>query len=130
MCHAKPENRLRDIRSGSLALDQSQYSTHIDAIGSNRRKINKRRVESMAVIAAYYFTLFVFFHKIVLHIDSSTIKCETKYPQFSKSERLKLRDEAKRMFYFGYDNYMEYAFPKDELDPIHCTGRGPDYSNP
>lgn len=28
------------------------------------------------------------------------------------------------MFYFGYDNYMEHAFPEDELDPIHCTGRG------
>jgi len=34
------------------------------------------------------------------------------------------------MFYFGYDNYMNFAFPKDELDPIHCTGRGPDYDNP
>uniref|UniRef100_T1IJL9 alpha-1,2-Mannosidase n=1 Tax=Strigamia maritima TaxID=126957 RepID=T1IJL9_STRMM len=38
--------------------------------------------------------------------------------------------EAKEMFYFGYDNYMKYAFPKDELDPIHCTGRGPDLENP
>ena len=26
------------------------------------------------------------------------------------------------MFTFGYDSYMKYAFPKDELDPIHCTG--------
>ncbi|KAJ7326047.1 ER degradation-enhancing alpha-mannosidase-like protein 1 [Desmophyllum pertusum] len=34
------------------------------------------------------------------------------------------------MFYFGYDNYMNFAFPKDELDPIHCTGRGPDYDDP
>lgn len=34
------------------------------------------------------------------------------------------------MFYFGYDNYMNFAFPKDELDPIHCTGRGPDHDNP
>ena len=34
------------------------------------------------------------------------------------------------MFYFGYNNYMNFAFPKDELDPIHCTGRGPDHDNP
>ena len=34
------------------------------------------------------------------------------------------------MFYFGYDNYMAYAFPEDELNPIYCRGRGPDYHNP
>ena len=38
--------------------------------------------------------------------------------------------KSKDMFTFGYDSYMQYAFPKDELDPIHCTGRGPDYQNP
>ena len=31
-------------------------------------------------------------------------------------------DESRKMFTFGYDSYMKYAFPKDELDPIHCTG--------
>jgi hypothetical protein len=41
-----------------------------------------------------------------------------------------LRDEAREMFHFGYDNYMYHAFPLDELDPMHCTGRGPDYKNP
>ena len=53
-----------------------------------------------------------------------------KYRYFSETERLKLREKAKQMFYFGYENYMSFAFPKDELDPIHCTGRGPDYENP
>jgi mannosidase alpha-like ER degradation enhancer 1 len=35
------------------------------------------------------------------------------------------------MFTFAYDAYMAHAFPKDELDPIHCTGRSadPDRSN-
>ena len=57
----------------------------------------------------------------------------TNYSTFSylgESERLRLRDRAKQMFYFGYDSYIKYAFPMDELDPIHCTGRGPDYENP
>ena len=52
------------------------------------------------------------------------------YRHFSENERIKLREKAKEMFYFGYDNYMNFAFPKDELDPIHCTGRGPDHDNP
>lgn len=39
-------------------------------------------------------------------------------------------NETKKMFYFGYDNYMNLAFPLDELNPILCNGRGPDYDNP
>ena len=45
------------------------------------------------------------------------------------SEIQGLRESARRMFYFGYDNYMRHAFPADELDPIHCTGRGADKAN-
>ncbi|KAJ6220899.1 hypothetical protein RDWZM_006711 [Blomia tropicalis] len=33
---------------------------------------------------------------------------------------------AKDTFVFAYDNYMEHAFPADELNPIDCNGRGPD----
>jgi mannosidase alpha-like ER degradation enhancer 1 len=51
------------------------------------------------------------------------------YLYFSENERLRLKNLAKEMFEFGYDNYMKHAFPLDELDPIHCTGRGPDYMN-
>lgn len=53
-----------------------------------------------------------------------------KYGHFSERERLEMLEEAKKMFYFGYDNYMKHAFPKDELNPIYCSGRGPDYDNP
>jgi len=55
---------------------------------------------------------------------------EKKYGHISEEARLQLRDEAKEMFYFAYNNYMEHAFPKDELNPILCSGRGPDYDNP
>lgn len=54
----------------------------------------------------------------------------TKYLHFSTRERLRLKFLAKEMFQFGYDNYMKHAYPLDELDPIHCCGRGPDYMNP
>ena len=53
-----------------------------------------------------------------------------KYNYLSESKRRETLHEVHQMFTFGYDNYMKYAFPKDELDPIHCTGRGPDYENP
>ncbi|KAG8191658.1 hypothetical protein JTE90_016448 [Oedothorax gibbosus] len=53
-----------------------------------------------------------------------------KYGSFSHSMRLKMKEEARKMFQFGYDNYLKYAFPKDELNPILCNGRGPDYDNP
>jgi ER degradation enhancer, mannosidase alpha-like 1 len=40
--------------------------------------------------------------------------------------RTHYREKARDMFMFGYNNYMAYAYPLDELDPIHCRGRGPD----
>eukprot|EP00026_Physarum_polycephalum_P007695 Phypoly_transcript_07760.p1 GENE.Phypoly_transcript_07760~~Phypoly_transcript_07760.p1 ORF type:complete len:426 (+),score=36.41 Phypoly_transcript_07760:100-1377(+) len=39
-------------------------------------------------------------------------------------ERIKLREEARNMFYHAYENYMENAYPLDELKPLSCTGRG------
>ena len=55
---------------------------------------------------------------------------DRKYGNFPESDRLEMLEESRKMFQFGYDNYMKHAFPKDELNPIYCTGRGPDYENP
>ncbi|XP_052083872.1 ER degradation-enhancing alpha-mannosidase-like protein 1 isoform X1 [Mytilus californianus] len=55
---------------------------------------------------------------------------EKKYGYFNESERIELLQAAKNMFYFGYDNYMKYAYPEDELDPIDCEGHGHDHDNP
>ncbi|XP_038863645.1 ER degradation-enhancing alpha-mannosidase-like protein 1 [Salvelinus namaycush] len=52
------------------------------------------------------------------------------YSSFPDTLKLKMKGMAKDMFYFGYDNYMKYAFPEDELNPIDCQGRGPDVLNP
>ena len=54
---------------------------------------------------------------------------KTNFPPFSDEELLESRDDARKMFQFGYENYMQHAYPQDELDPIHCTGRGHDYSD-
>nr|XP_057929518.1 ER degradation-enhancing alpha-mannosidase-like protein 1 [Doryrhamphus excisus] len=53
-----------------------------------------------------------------------------RYSSFSGALKEAMKEKAKGMFYFGYDNYMKYAFPKDELNPIDCEGRGPDVQNP
>ena len=48
---------------------------------------------------------------------------------FSEQRRLELKEETRRMFYWGYDNYMMHAFPFDELNPVNCTGRGHDWKD-
>ncbi|XP_076330874.1 ER degradation-enhancing alpha-mannosidase-like protein 1 [Tachypleus tridentatus] len=55
---------------------------------------------------------------------------DKKYGAFTDEMRLEMLKEAKLMFQFAYDSYMKYAFPKDELNPIYCSGRGPDYDDP
>ena len=52
-----------------------------------------------------------------------------KYGYFPETDRLQSLGESREMFQFGYDNYMNHAYPMDELDPIHCVGRGPDYEH-
>lgn len=32
-------------------------------------------------------------------------------------------DEVKELFNFGYDAYMNHAYPADELMPLSCKGR-------
>ncbi|TFK55771.1 alpha-mannosidase [Heliocybe sulcata] len=49
---------------------------------------------------------------------------------WSASKRLDTREKVRELWYHGYDNYMKHAFPLDELAPLSCTGRGPDWSNP
>uniref|UniRef100_A0A6Q2Z1N0 alpha-1,2-Mannosidase n=1 Tax=Esox lucius TaxID=8010 RepID=A0A6Q2Z1N0_ESOLU len=55
---------------------------------------------------------------------------DKRYSSFPDKLKTKMKGMAKDMFYFGYDNYMKYAFPEDELNPIDCEGRGPDVINP
>ncbi|KRZ24781.1 ER degradation-enhancing alpha-mannosidase-like protein 1 [Trichinella pseudospiralis] len=54
---------------------------------------------------------------------------EKWYGSFSESERIKMVHMIRRMFGFAYDNYMRWAMPFDELDPLNCRGRGPDYAD-
>ena len=73
----------------------------------------------------------------------SSLPLEAQYAHFSPSLREEMLAETKRMFQVGsqqsscgrkvddrlhfqhgYDNYMQHAWPLDELNPLACCGRG------
>ena len=43
---------------------------------------------------------------------------DTPTPNFTEAMRVEAAAEVKRMFHHGYDNYVRYAFPHDELKPL------------
>lgn len=40
----------------------------------------------------------------------------------TEDEIEKYRQKTKAMFYHGYDSYLQYAYPYDELKPLSCSG--------
>ncbi|CAG4955198.1 unnamed protein product [Colias eurytheme] len=43
--------------------------------------------------------------------------------RMTKAERVRLREESRRMFYHAYNAYLNNAYPADELMPLSCQGR-------
>uniref|UniRef100_A0A0K0FH31 alpha-1,2-Mannosidase n=1 Tax=Strongyloides venezuelensis TaxID=75913 RepID=A0A0K0FH31_STRVS len=78
-------------------------------------------------------TFFIFFYVLlIISIESINDKIYKKFKVelLTDEEIEEARLETKEMFKFGFDNYRKYAYPLDELNPIYCSGRGPDYQNP
>lgn len=77
--------------------------------------------------------LFIFFpnlqKKADVNVTQVNLLSDITHRPFSEERRLYMREEARKMFYWGYDNYMTHAFPFDELNPINCTGRGHDWKD-
>ncbi|KAF2668903.1 seven-hairpin glycosidase [Microthyrium microscopicum] len=48
----------------------------------------------------------------------------------SNAYRNNLRAQTVDLFYHGYDNYLQYAFPEDELRPLTCGPLTRDRANP
>ena len=42
--------------------------------------------------------------------------------EVSESAAAAMREEVREMFRFAYRNYMDHAFPRDELSPLSCQG--------
>jgi len=40
-----------------------------------------------------------------------------------QKDLLQLREETRDMFFHGYDSYLRYGYPHDEVMPISCVGR-------
>lgn len=56
-----------------------------------------------------------------------TIKAQSVW---TPALKLRALNQTKQLWYHGFDNYMQHAFPADELRPLSCTGRGPDWKHP
>lgn len=39
------------------------------------------------------------------------------------ASRARYSAQVKTMFYHGWDSYLKYGFPADELAPLSCSGR-------
>jgi hypothetical protein len=37
-------------------------------------------------------------------------------------DRTRYAEQVKKMFYHGWEAYLEYGFPSDELAPLSCSG--------
>ncbi|KAL0573920.1 hypothetical protein V5O48_008040 [Marasmius crinis-equi] len=48
-------------------------------------------------------------------------------PGWTPQRKIQAREKTRRLWYHGYDSYMAYAFPLDELTPLSCSGQGPDW---
>ncbi|KAI9510474.1 alpha-mannosidase [Russula earlei] len=49
---------------------------------------------------------------------------------WTPQRKLDMRNQVRDLWYHGYTSYMRFAFPLDELAPLSCTGRGPDWDLP
>ncbi|THV08639.1 alpha mannosidase-like protein [Dendrothele bispora CBS 962.96] len=49
---------------------------------------------------------------------------------WTPERKLAARERTRELWYHGFNSYMRYAFPLDELTPLSCSGQGPNWSNP
>ncbi|KAJ7744523.1 alpha mannosidase-like protein [Mycena maculata] len=61
---------------------------------------------------------------------NNTTASPLKSHGWTTQRKLAAREKTRDLWYHGFDNYMTYAFPLDELAPLTCTGRGPDWDHP
>ncbi|KAF8913826.1 alpha mannosidase-like protein [Gymnopilus junonius] len=49
---------------------------------------------------------------------------------WTTQRKLAAREKTRELWYHGFESYMTFAFPLDELTPLSCSGQGPDWANP
>lgn len=75
---------------------------------------------ALSLIVYYACTLLISLLLVSEHQGGLVAVVEAK---MHASEMSYLQEQAREMFYHGYRNYMEHAFPWDELKPLSCEGR-------
>ncbi|XP_051868114.1 ER degradation-enhancing alpha-mannosidase-like protein 3 [Pristis pectinata] len=62
---------------------------------------------------------------LLLLLPLLTVSCPglPRVAAMDKEEKRQLRDQVLEMFDHAYQNYMEHAYPADELMPLTCRGR-------
>ncbi|KAI9063357.1 glycoside hydrolase family 47 protein [Trametes sanguinea] len=60
----------------------------------------------------------------------ASVQAWAKPATWSSDKKLAVREQVRELWHHGYDHYMRFAFPLDELTPLSCTGRGPNWHNP
>ncbi|KAH8152094.1 uncharacterized protein LAJ45_04088 [Morchella importuna] len=58
------------------------------------------------------------------------LQCAGGALAMTASQKMALREEARAMFRHGWENYMQRAFPEDEIKPITCTPHHRDREDP
>uniref|UniRef100_A0A0N4ZC68 alpha-1,2-Mannosidase n=1 Tax=Parastrongyloides trichosuri TaxID=131310 RepID=A0A0N4ZC68_PARTI len=92
----------------------------------------KKSYHRKKIKTAFFLLIYALVIDFVISSESIDDKIYKKFKVelLTDDEIEEARLETKEMFKFGYDNYIKYAYPLDELNPIYCSGRGPDYLNP
>uniref|UniRef100_A0A915BGC4 alpha-1,2-Mannosidase n=1 Tax=Parascaris univalens TaxID=6257 RepID=A0A915BGC4_PARUN len=67
----------------------------------------------------YHFTTFL----LLLTLLALLSRCVSATNDEHIIDKAALRAQAKEMFLHGYNSYMKYAYPHDELMPLSCRGR-------
>ncbi|KAJ3723053.1 alpha mannosidase-like protein [Lentinula raphanica] len=70
----------------------------------------------------------------IVFISLEHIQCSLATPlnhsSWTTERKLAARSRTRKLWYHGFNNYMEHAFPLDELTPLSCSGKGPDWADP
>ncbi|KAJ6516008.1 alpha mannosidase-like protein [Mycena sanguinolenta] len=67
--------------------------------------------------------------KWINNINASPVKSSGWTHERKLAARLRTYLQ-RSLWYHGFNNYMTFAFPLDELRPLSCTGQGPDWDHP
>uniref|UniRef100_A0A1I8B8U9 alpha-1,2-Mannosidase n=1 Tax=Meloidogyne hapla TaxID=6305 RepID=A0A1I8B8U9_MELHA len=89
-------------------------------------QINKKLKDQVVACLIFLINFCCFFFDTNAYLQENDNENETISDLFNKNtvlNKTELRNKAHEMFMHGYRNYMEHAFPHDELMPLSCKGR-------